>query len=59
MVIWIQNNYSNISYLILGFDVFQLLSEERKKNKLLRETLESRDSAIVELERKVASLMKV
>jgi len=37
----------------------QLLAEERKKNRLLRETLDTREQTIVELQTKINELMKV
>ena len=37
----------------------QLLVEERNKNRLLRETLDTRERTIVELQTKINELMKV
>jgi len=37
----------------------QLLAEERNKNRLLRETLDTRERTIIELQTKINELMKV
>ena len=37
----------------------QLLAEERKKNRLLRETLDTKERTIVELQARISELMKV
>ena len=45
--------------LVCKFSTTQLLAEERKKNKLLRETLDTRERTIIELQAKINELMKV